>query len=239
MESKGNIQDIKIKNRMRRIRTEIARELIDGPRSIFPWRRIDDFGWLEPVMQITIGGLEIDKICSSFSIYVDNTINRDENFLTPIVRFAIWDRPKEYRAKRFKKWPEVKIFQHGLTKEEQENIDYLLKLLDTKISNIQFAVGGLITDRSNPPLPDESFAGFRQLSFKRWNSCQTIEFFFGEDNNLNNELEEIVRKISCYIRELCKSPMKKSYRERYNLNLKNLYDFFDNVNFWDFRPPKA
>lgn len=234
MELIGNIKDKKEFKRMRGIRNEIAYELLDGQRAIFPSKR--KYEWLESVLTIKQYPLGIDKNSVTYSIYVDNTINKEDNFLLPIVRIAKWDRLKELNAKRFKRWPEIQIIQHELTKLEQKKIDEFLKKLDSKISTLQFAVGGLITDRSDPT-PIDINTGFRDLIIKRWNGCQTIDFYFGDSNNLNFELEETVRDLMNYIAEVCKTPIKKPYTERYNQNLKELYKPHDWVSLWDYKPP--
>ncbi len=210
--------------------------MLDGPRSIFPLSSIDDFGWLESVLTIKNYSMGINKVSVSCSVYVDNTVNRDKKFLTPIIRYAQWNRPEELNDKRLKKWPEVKIIQHELTETEQCELDALLKALDVKISALQFAIGGLITDRG-APAPIDNNIGFRNLGFIRWNGCQTIDFNFGSANSQNIELEQSVKEIMNYIINLCKTPMSKFYRERYNTNLKAIYEFFDKVDFWDYRPP--
>ena len=220
----------------KKIRNAIAWELLDGPRSIFPLSRIDDFGWLKSVLTIKNYSMGINKVSVSCSVYVDNTVNRDKKFLTPIVRYAQWNRPKEFSAKRFKRWPEVQIIQHELTEAEQLELDDLLKELDLKISKLQFAIGGLITDRGDTTSIDNNI-GFRNLGFIRWNGCQTIDFNLGDNNSQNIELEQTVKTIMNYIIDLCKTPMSKFYRERYNTNLKAIYEFFDKVDFWDYRPP--
>lgn len=236
MELIGNINENKELRHKKTIRNNIAWELLDGPRAIFPLSKIDDFGWLEPVLTIKNYRVGIGKVSVSCSIYVDNTVNRHKKFITPIVRYSIWDRPKELNAKRFKKWPEVKIVQHELSKTEQVELDALLRVLDIKISALQFAVGGLITDRGDPAPVDYSI-GFRNMSFSRWNGCQTIDFSFGDTNNQNIELEQTINDIMIYIIDVCKMPMRKFYRERYNTNLKEIYEFFDKIESWDFRPP--
>lgn len=238
MELIGNINEHRELRYKKKIRNNIAWNLLDGPRAIFPLSKIDDFGWLESVLTIKNYNVGINKVSFSCSVYVDNTVNRDEKFLIPIVRYAIWNRPKELNTKRFKKWPEVCIVQHELSRSEQGDLDALLKILDAKISTLQFAVGGLIIDRGDPT-PVDSSIGFRNISFVRWNGCQTIDFSFGETNGQNIELEQILKDIMNYIIDICKTPMRKFYRERYSINLRDIYEFFAKIDSWDYRPPQS
>lgn len=76
------------------------------------------------------------------------------------------------------------------------------------------------------------------MSFVRWNGCQTIDFSFGDTNSQNIELEQTTKDIMNYIIDVCKTPMMKFYRERYDANLKDIYEFFDKIKSWDFRPSR-
>lgn len=109
--------------------------------------------------------------------------------------------------------------------------------MDTKISTLQFAIGGLIADRGDP-IPVDYNIGFRNLSFIRWNGYQTIDFNFGDTNNQNIELEKTVKEIMHYIIDLCKTPMGTPYRERYDKNLRDINEFSDKIDFWYYRPSR-
>lgn len=209
---------------------DIAHALLEGPRSLIPQTRIDHFGWLEPALKI-VDYREIREFPScSYSVFADNTINRMRHFLTPVVRFASWDRPWEYRnRRRARKWPRVDIFQHRLSDFEQARLDQLLMELDEAISGIQYLVGGLITDRDIPR--DAVACKYHRAGwFERDNGSQTIRLYFNSSNKLNQEIEKHLRVIMAFIRGVCNDPLGNPYRER--------YDHHPSADFksWDCRP---
>lgn len=188
-----------------------------------PPTRLDDFGWLDPVLKIVDRPIGIRKTATAYSVYVDNTVNRDKNFLAPLVRYVNWDREYEYKVRRIRTWPKIKINQHVLKASEQAKLDSLLRNLDQSLSSINFLIAGLITDRSDPSgcHPDDAnYEKPRTLRIERWNFCQRIEFGLDEYAGLNEAIEEAARDLAKYVLQLCKSDNETNYRERYSLNLK-------------------
>ena len=214
----------------------IGSALLDGPDWLLPPTRLDNFGWLAPVLKIIdrpIGNL---KIATAYSVYVDNTINREKKFLEPLVRYVKWDRKHEYEVIRIRKWPKVNINHHILKTSEQAELDSLLRNLDQSLSSITFLIAGLITDRSNPNgcYPDEANNEKpRTLRIERWNFCQRIEFGLDEYAGLNKTIEGTARILAKYIQQLCESDNEPNYRERYSLNLKEMDNQRKN---WVYRP---
>ena len=205
--------------------SHIGSALLDGPNWILPPTRLDDFGWLDPVLKIIDCPIGINKTATAYSVYVDNTINREKKFLEPLVRYVNWDREHEYEVRRIRKWPKIKINQHILKTSEQAKLDSLLRNLDQSLSSITFLTAGLITDRSYPSgcYPDEAnYEKPRTLRIERWNFCQRIEFGLDEYAGLNKAIEEAARDLAKYIQQLCRSDNEPNYRERYSLNLKEM-----------------
>ncbi len=203
----------------------IGSALLEGPDWILPPTQLDDFGWLDPVLKIIEYPIGVRKTATAYSVYVDNTINREKKFLEPLVRYVKWDRQHENAVKRIRKWPKVMINQHILKPSEQVNLDRLLRSLDQSLSSIAFLTAGLISDRSDPsgcyPV-DTNYEKPRFLRIERWNFCQRIEFGLDEYAGLNNAIEEAARNLAEYIQQLCESDNKPNYRERYSLNLKEM-----------------
>jgi hypothetical protein len=220
-------------------RMHVGRALIEGPEQLYPPSRIDNFGYLEPVLKIYDFPMAVTKHAYSWLIYTDDTINRHENFLVPVVRFADWNRPYEQAVRRVRKWPVVNISQHILSENEQIKVDKLLRELDRSLSKIDFVEAGLITNRETPPEcypnKDKSSCNWvRHLSVVRSNACQSIELGLGLFGSDNKHIETAVRAIAEYIEELCLlSPAKLPYRESYEENLK-LFDGWHG--YWFYRP---
>ncbi len=214
------------------IKSQVAWKLLDGPEFLKPLYKIDDIGWLEPVLLIRDYPTQPDEISSSYSIYVDNTLHRAKKFLTPIARHAFWDRPNDTVLKKFNKNPKIRIVQHEMSEIEQNNAHNLLVELDKSLSEIKFLTEGLFTDAGKPVRPEIN-PGFNNISFRRTNINQSIEFDFGNVTNMNPELEENVRNLINYIKKLCKKPMERNYREAYKTNP---FSLFEQEGTWYFRP---
>ncbi|MFN8410751.1 MAG: hypothetical protein U0Z26_00025 [Anaerolineales bacterium] len=159
-------------------------------------------------------------------------------FLSPIVRYAEWDKAYEYKIKRVRKWPKVEIRHHILHKAEQKELNNLLLALDKSISRIEFLIAGLITDRSDPQgyyYPKENIeTPPRSLRIERWNFCQRIELHLGEYTGLNEKIDSTARPIMSFIKDVCKIDNEINYRECYEQNLK---EEALRRREWFYRPP--
>lgn len=214
----------------------IGKSLLEGPDWILPPTQLDDFGWLEPVLKIIDCSIGINKTATAYSVYVDNTINREKKFLEPLVRYVYWDRKHEVEVRRIRKWPKIKINQHILKTSEQAQIDSLLISLDQSLSGISFITAGLITDRNEPDgcYPDDiNYKTPRTLRIERWNFCQRINFGLDEYAGLNENIREAAQNLSVYIQELCEPDKVPNYRERYSSNLMEIESHTED---WIYRP---
>jgi hypothetical protein len=90
----------------KRRRLVIGRHVVEGPIVLYPSHKVDELGYLEPC-------LKIHEIAGDFSfhqsmiLFVDTTDSRDRNFLTPMLRHAVWEREKD--SIKGLPWPHVKI----------------------------------------------------------------------------------------------------------------------------------
>jgi len=224
-------------HRNRGRRQTIARGLLDGPNWLVPQRKVDDFGWLEPVLRIDVRPLSVNKSSSSYAVMVDDTINRDTRFLKPVVRRAYWDRPRDYKSKRMRNWPLVDIVHHTMTRSEQRHMHRLLQRLDRSFNKIEFLTAGLITNRSAPPecFPKGPLPPNRSLYVVRSNHCQYIEFGLDEYADKNKPIERAARALIEYCDQLCEHPDLVPYRERYPVDLR---DRDVGSTDWFFRPKR-
>jgi len=232
-----------ITNKMKRFhqnrgaRQRIARALLDGPDFLIPPVKLDDFGWIEPVLRISVRPLSVNQPSYAYSVFVDDTINRDKNFLQPVVRRAYWNRPVEYKMMRIMDWPKVDIIHHTLSLNEQKAIHLQLLRLDKSFSQLEYCASGLITDRSSPRgcYPKGELPPARHLAIMRNNSCQFVEFALDEYAGKNMRLERAARALMRYIDELCSKPDSLPYRERYSKDLTNEHK---GSTRWLFRPKR-
>ncbi|MES2934034.1 MAG: hypothetical protein V4805_11175 [Pseudomonadota bacterium] len=84
----------------------IGQELISGPTALYPPQTLDDSGWLEPDLRITLFWPGWRKI-ESIIVYADDTMNRENDFLDPMIRHCVWDRKNDWSGKNA--WPSVEI----------------------------------------------------------------------------------------------------------------------------------
>jgi len=209
-----------------------------SPKYIFPPRRIGrvSFAIFVQAFETIERSPGVSRDACSWHIFVDGTTNRNTKFMAPLVRFAQWNRSLEYASKRTRSWPLIDIAQHILSIDEQSVLNGLLLDLDRSFLHIDFAEGGLITDRQTPcqcfPDCDESKGNWsRFLRVYRTNNCQNIELTLGEYGTDNKIVEKSVRTITKYIQELCtKSPSKLPYVEAYGENPREA------TVDWRFRP---
>jgi len=227
----------KARHRNRGARSGIARALIDCPEWLEPLDRVDDFGWLEPVLKLIVAPPGVNRHQVSYSVFVDNTINRHKRFLKPVVRRAHWRRPEEYGIERILRWPLVDISHHTLRSTEHPRLHHLLLNFDRSISTIEFFQAGLITDRSDPIgcTPEGELPEPRYLFIERCNFCEWIQFDLDVYAGKNKELEKAANALAQYIDHLCAQPDLHPYRERYPTDLR---DKFKGHSDWFFRPKR-
>ena len=79
------------KNLYRRRCLRIGRALLEGPSAIFPPKELDEYGWLEAEFRLTIKWPR-QGIYESVSVFSGGSMNRDENFLVPMIRRCRWNR---------------------------------------------------------------------------------------------------------------------------------------------------
>lgn len=216
---------------------QIGRALLKGPYYVIPPVKVDRFGWLDPVLKIVQHQFGVERKDVACSVFVDNTANREKNYLKPLVRYVEWDRVYENKIKRIRSWPKAEITHHVLQEDEQKELDSLLRKLDESLSKVEFLTAGLIIDRSDPSgcYPEtEPETLPRSLKIERWNFCQHMELFLGGYTGLNEKIEESARFIMSYIKQVCKDDNELNYRECYEHNLKEVDRSRDT---WSYRPP--
>jgi hypothetical protein len=236
MNSKGS--RIPARDKKRWACARIARALLEGPEWLDPPKRVDDFGWLNPVLIISVVPLGVDKPCYSYSVFVDDTTNRDDNFLKPVVRKAYWHRPGEYLSRRPMNWPMVDVHHHVMNSSEQRQMHRLLRCMDISFRKIDFLTGGLITDRTAPSdsFPKGELPSPRSLFVKRRNGCQYIEFGLDEYAGKNKHIELAAKALMRYADTLCEKPEALPYRECYP---KDLHNEMSGRSRWFYRPKRT
>ena len=123
----------------------MGRAMVAGPRALFPPLELDDFGWLEPQLRISTGSSQLER---SVALFADDTVNRDDGFLEPVVRFARWDRASDLNNKVA--WPSIDVrFGHI---RNWQRVDDMARSLPAAISAAHFAAFGISRVRDVPEL---------------------------------------------------------------------------------------
>jgi hypothetical protein len=111
----------------------IGQTLLEGPRSILPPNAGGD--WLEKDISIYTNDFPEVRI-EQISLWSDSTMNKESDFLKPLIRFAHWERKNDLQKGREINFPDVRIFL-GYIDEEFFN------LLNNAIIEIQNCIPNL------------------------------------------------------------------------------------------------
>lgn len=144
--------------------------LLEGPSAIFPPQELDGYGWLEADFRLTIkwpGQVKQESV----SVFSDDSINREENFLEPMIRHCIWNRSADMADTN--PWPSASVSLGHV--RDQSKVDAVLRDVHRSLSGLPFAELGLSTQRDVADLElDPS-----EPEFQVWarNGVQSIEYW--------------------------------------------------------------
>lgn len=148
----------------------VGRALLEGPSAIFPPSEIDNYGWLEADFRLMIKWPGQHRH-ESVSVFSDDSMNRDENFLPPMIRRCLWNRSADLASTSA--WPSTLIELGHI--RDHSRIDALLRGVHRKLTGLPFSELGLSTQRDVANLElDPS-----EPEFRVWtrNGAQSIEYW--------------------------------------------------------------
>lgn len=163
---------------------QVGRELIQGPRALFPPTPDGLSDWLEPQLRITLRWPNYERI-ESVIIYVDDTMNKEEDFLPPLLRYAIWRRPDDLAGRHA--WPSVSV-RLGLIKNHAA-VDACLQQLQQHVPHITFTPIGLSLKRDVaditgvPTLPEYTVFITNGVQGLEYSSCSIEHDLFSKQIN--------------------------------------------------------
>jgi hypothetical protein len=150
--------------------------LVEGPFSIRPPDSVDDYGWLECQLRLTHW---TDESVESAAVYVDDSMNRQEAFLSPVIRHLRWTKAQDLQsaAAGELRFPNVSVSLSYFAGAETE-VDALIRGVQTRLSHPPLVPSGLTTDRSVPDLPGDfrsrvmAYAsnGAQGVEYRAWSS---------------------------------------------------------------------
>jgi hypothetical protein len=185
--------------------------LLEGPTAIFPPGSIDDYGWLEADFSLTVKWPG-NNIHESLHVFSDDSMNREDNFLAPMIRRCVWKRSVDMTGAN--EWPTATI-ELGFVRD-CSRVDALLRTVHRRLSGLPFAELGLSTQRDVADVELDS----DEPEFRIWarNGVQSIEYWSlpVTPTQLGLSLREVHSEL---LAEL--SPISQSgWRERYDHDLR-------------------
>ncbi len=130
----------------------IASALIEGPRVLHPPKELDHFGWLYPDLRLVHHeGLITQR---SVAIYTDDTVNRDANFLKPVIRSAHWNGRNDLRVATLPDWPSVVVALSHF-EDHRTWVSEQIKAIQTALTQLPFVPYGLSAERDGPDVGED------------------------------------------------------------------------------------
>ncbi len=189
----------------------VGRALLEGPTAIFPPSSVDDYGWLEADFSLTVKWPG-NNIHESLHVFSDDSMNRDDSFLAPMIRRCLWKRSVDITGAN--EWPTATI-ELGLVRD-CSRVDALLRNVHRKLSGLPFAELGLSTQRDVADVEQD----YDEPEFRIWarNGVQSIGYWSlpVSPAKLGLPLREVHAQLLAELAPISQS----GWRERYNHDLR-------------------
>lgn len=201
-------------NLNRRRCLQVGRELIEGPRALFPPEVVDDFGWLEAELRISLWWPSCERI-ESVAVYSDDTMNRDSGFLPPMLRHSVWHRANDLKGANA--WPSVEV-KLGVLRSQQA-VDNCLRSIQHGVQRLSFPPIGLSVARdvadvtAAPGLPDYAVWVRNGLQSVEYHSCPVA------NDPFTTQVIDAFSELAAELQDI----EKQGWRERYDRNLRSEY----------------
>jgi hypothetical protein len=193
--------------------TTIGNMLLEGPSSVIHKASGD---WLKKDFRIILHQPK-SGILTSYSIWSDDTWNKETDFLAPMIRVVAWDRKKDMeRLKQSKeiKFPEIDAVLGTIKSEKFKGLNEAFIQLQHKIVRhsgyIPFHIS---TERDAPLLNVEADKEFLHYALYFNNGGQTFELKSSGnfDQPLVVDLMDITTQLSESMQLIDPSPWKERY----------------------------
>ncbi len=191
----------------------IGNKLVEGPSAIF---RLSEGDWLGKDLYITVRDRGYENI-SSYSLWTDDSMNKEEEFLPPMIRILDWKRRKdlsELKEDENRNFPKIDL-ELGTIKESKfvqcenafisiqkavkEHNDYIPYKISRKHDYAELNVDH-----------DEEYLNF---SIYIRNGSQSLEL--NSCANFSNQLVQQIQRIIKLFKESIEPTDKTKWKERY------------------------
>jgi hypothetical protein len=195
----------------RRVLT-IGRTLVRGPRALFPPQALDDFGWLEPELRLVYWQPPMKRY-ESLAIFCDSTVNREVQFLRPVIRYARWDRYHDLATRPT--WPTTDI-RLSYFDDQFDHVHQQVYAFHTRVTQLPFTPFGISAERDLPTLATSDDDG--EVEMRVRNGIQTLEFT--TPALADDPLTADIFTLRNLLLSLLQPFDRTGWRERYNDNLE-------------------
>jgi hypothetical protein len=132
--------------------SRIGHALLKGPFSLKPPAALDDYGWLECTLRIQWASQSLGPM-ESIAVMVDDSVNRDADFLPPLLRLVRWTPGEDYARAKAEPlaWPSVEVTL-GRIRDWSQVQEYARELQQALV-NSSFEPYGISAERGYPDLP--------------------------------------------------------------------------------------
>jgi hypothetical protein len=151
----------------------IAHELVSGPFSMHPPADQDSYGWLECALRL-VRWAPGHSPSESIAVYVDDSVNRDRDFLPPVIRYVRWERPTDLTRlpTSTSGWPTMTVDIGEI--RDWHTVQRVAADMQRAICAPPFVVSGLTPDRT-PPQADIAWE-VGTLEVFTCNGLQSLEY---------------------------------------------------------------
>jgi hypothetical protein len=215
-----------IKTRHRVVR--VGNLLVEGPFSIRPPQEVDEYGWLECDLRLT---QSVAGVVTSVAVYVDDSMNREEDFLPPVLRHTTWERAEDIRRALAGEisWPTATVRLSHVGNAQAE-VDRVMRDVQARLGSAPFVVTGLVTNRAVPnaePDPRGEIQVFAR------NGIQRVEVATraAEDGGLHSAAVDAIASLTKLIEPIS----LEGWRETYSQDLRS--EALSGLHYWDYRRP--
>lgn len=203
---------MKRKTNHRRV-MRIGNKLVEGPSAIF---RISEGDWLEKDLHITIwdGG---NRNISSYSLWTDDSMNKEEDFLPPMLRILNWNRREdldELRKDENRKFPKIEVelgtIKNSKFNQFEKSFVSIQKVIKESNDYVPYKIS---KERDYAELEIDYEKEYLGFSVYVRNGSQSLEF--SSSGNYSNPLIQQIQNLIHLFNESIEPVTKSEWKERY------------------------
>ena len=203
---------MKRKTNHRRV-LKIGNKLVEGPSAIF---RLSEGDWLEKDLHITIWDGGYQNI-STYSLWTDASMNKEEDFLPPMIRILNWKRRKdldELRDDENREFPKIELELGTIKNSKFDQIEYSFISIQKAVKESNDYIPYKISrKRDYAELGIDYEKEYLDFSIFVRNGSQSLEFF--SSGNYSNSLVQQIQNLIHLLRESIEPVNKSEWKERY------------------------